>query len=371
MLLRYISILTVCLLSLPSVADGFTMPGDSVQSSGFAHELITSMSEGVAQVKQRVKKLDDVDTLYIEPNHFNYAAMLQNTNYWQHYRLRAKGSAGNYQQIDISPRSSVKVGPYFGWRWLFLGYTFDVGSIGKATRNTEFNLSIYTSKIGGDFMYIRNKADFKLGRVKGFTGIHSGAFDGQDFNGMKAYSTMANVYYVFNHRRFSYPAAYAQSTVQRLSAGSFILGLRYDHHKILFDHRQLPASLLYTPQGESVLFDAMKIGTINYYNAGISLGYAYNWVIARNLLFNVSLMPAIGYKKTKGVPWDKKVLLDDVRTFNIDFTSRAALVWNNTRCYAGASFINYVYGYNRAYFHFRNSISYLNFYFGVNFSRKK
>ena len=371
MLLRNISILTAYLLTTTVFAGRFMTPGDSVQSSGFARELLTTMTEGVEGVKRKVEKLDDVDTLYIEPNHFNYAAMVQNTNYWQHYRLSARDAAGAVQEIDISPRSSIKVGPYFGWRWLFLGYTFDVGSLGKATRNTEFNLSIYTSKIGGDFMYIRNKADFKLGRVKGFTGISSSTFEGQDFNGMKAYSTMANIYYVFNHRRFSYPAAYAQSTVQRLSAGSFILGLRYDHHQIYFDHRKLPNSLLYTSQGASALFDAMKIGTINYYNAGISLGYAYNWVIARNLLFNISLMPALGYKKTKGVPWDKKVLLNDVRTFNIDFTSRAALVWNNTRFYAGASFINYVYGYNRAYFHFRNSISYLNLYFGVNFARKK
>lgn len=371
MQLRYISILIACWFTSAVFASRGVVLGDSVQSPGLARELLSTVSEGVAEVKRKVKKLDDVDTLYIEPNHFNYAAMLQNTNYWQHYRLRAKNDVGNYQEIDVAPRSSVKVGPYFGWRWLFLGYTFDVGSIGRATRNTEFNLSIYTSKIGGDFMYIRNKADFKLGRVKGFAGVNSGAFDGHDFNGMKAYSTMANVYYVFNHRRFSYPAAYAQSTVQRISAGSFILGLRYDHHKIHFDHRQLPAALLHTPQGKPALFDAMKIGTINYYNAGLSLGYAYNWVIARNLLFNISLMPAIGYKKTKGEPWDKKVLLDDVRTFNFDFTSRAALVWNNTRYYAGASFVNYVYGYNRAYFHFRNSISYLNFYFGLNFSRKK
>jgi hypothetical protein len=84
----------------------------------------------------------------------------------------------------------------------------------------------------------------------------------------------------------------------------------------------------------------MKIGKVNYYNIGVSMGYAYNWVPARNLLVNLSVSPSLGYKKTRGVPWDENVLIDDVKAFNFDFTTRAAIVWNNTRCYAGASFVN-------------------------------
>ena len=348
------------------------MPADTAQSVSLVENIVTTVTGELGVVKRKVEKLDAYDENYIEPNHYNYAFMLQNTHYWQHYRLRAEEESRNrHQQIDISPRSSVKVGPYFGWRWIFLGYTFDVGSMGKATKNTEFTLSLYSAKVRGDLMYIRNKENFKLGDVKGFPGVNNHAFRGMDFNGMKSYTTMANIYYVFNNRHFSYPAAYAQSTVQRISAGSFILGLRYDHHKIHFDHRQLPEALQEAPNGSPILFDAMKIGKVNYYNIGVSMGYAYNWVPARNLLVNLSVSPSLGYKKTRGVPWDENVLIDDVKAFNFDFTTRAAIVWNNTRCYAGASFVNYIYGYRRAYFNFRNSINYLNFYVGINFHRRK
>lgn len=346
-------------------------PTDSLQTSSIVDDVVGMLSTEFENLKEKAKKLDTYDENYIEPNHFNYSAMLQNTNYWQQYRLRGTNEHDKHQQIDISPRSSFKVGPYFGWRWLFLGYTFDVGSMGKATKNTEFTLSLYSSKLGGDFMYIRNKDNFKLGKIKGFSGLPNNAVDGVNFNGMKSYTTMLNVYYVFNNRHFSYPAAYAQSTVQRISAGSFLLGLRYDHHKIHFNHRELPESLLKSPTGEDLLFDALKIDKVNYYNASVSLGYAYNWVFAPNWLFNISIAPSIGYKKTDGEPWDKEVLINDVKSLNFDFTTRAALVWNNTRYYAGASFINYIYGYNRAYFNFRNSINYLNFYVGFNFLRKK
>lgn len=346
-------------------------PNDSVSGTKLIDNFTHAVADGIDGMKRKIRELDTYDTQYIEPNQFNYSAMLQNTNYWQHYTLRAQNEQGLEQTINISPRPSIKVGPYFGWRWLFLGYTFDVDNMGRSTGNTEFTLSLYSAKVGGDIMYIRNKENFKIGAISGFPGIPNKAYSGTDFDGMKSYSTMANVYYVFNHRRFSYPAAYAQSTIQRISAGSFILGLRYDHHTIDFDHKRLPTELQVNNEGKPLLFNTMKLEKVHYYNAGISLGYAYNWVMARNLLFNISIMPSLGYKKTKGEPWDKDVLLNDVKTLNIDFTSRAALVWNNSRWYAGTSFINYVYGYNRAYFNFKNSVSYLNFYVGVNFKRKK
>lgn len=335
-------------------------------------ETISGNIDKVAtKVKKRVKDLDEFDRTYIETNYYNYTAMLQNTNYWQQYRFSATDELDRKQSINISPRSAIKIGPYFGWRWIFLGYTVDVGSFGKARKNTEFNLSLYSAKIGGDLVYIRNKSDFKIGTIKGFDGVDSERFSGYSFDGMKAYSTMLNVYYVFNHKHFSYPAAYAQSTIQRISAGSFILGFRYDLHKIHFDHTYLPQDLLYDKVGNERLFSSMKIDMIKYYNLGVSFGYAYNWVFAKNWLFNFSLTPALGYKKTRGEPWDKSVLIDDVKSFNIDFTGRTALVWNNRKVYAGASFITYGYGYKKAYFNFRNFINYLNVYVGVNFNKKR
>ena len=45
-----------------------------------------------------------------------------------------------------------------------------------------------------------------------------------------------NLYYIFNNRRFSYPAAFSQSTNQRRSAGSFIIGFSVSAHNLDFDH---------------------------------------------------------------------------------------------------------------------------------------
>lgn len=48
-----------------------------------------------------------------------------------------------------------------------------------------------------------------------------------------------NLYYIFNHRKFSYPAAYAQSTVQRRSAGSWLAGIGYTRHTLEVDWEKL------------------------------------------------------------------------------------------------------------------------------------
>ena len=73
-------------------------PNDTITSSRFIDGVFTSVTDGVTHVKKKVKKLDEVDTLYIQPNQYNYAAMLQNTNYWQHYRLSADDGSNNNQR---------------------------------------------------------------------------------------------------------------------------------------------------------------------------------------------------------------------------------------------------------------------------------
>lgn len=73
------------------------------------------------------EKFSEVDTTYIEPQKYNYAAMVQNTNTYERYRITS--SQGN--DFTFAPEPKIKFGPYFGWRWLFLGYTVDFNELGK------------------------------------------------------------------------------------------------------------------------------------------------------------------------------------------------------------------------------------------------
>ena len=123
--------------------------GDSVKNDSVKNR---SFFKGLAHATLNViKAFNDYDTSYIEPQHYNYALMIQNTSTYERYELDSKSG----QLIVLSPNLTNKVGPYFGWRWIFLGYTFDIKNISINTNNSvkkEFELSLYSSLFGIDFV---------------------------------------------------------------------------------------------------------------------------------------------------------------------------------------------------------------------------
>ena len=79
------------------------------------------------------------------------------------------------------------------------------------------------------------------------------------------------------------------------------------------------------------------------------------------------MTPAIGYKNTSLWLRDSKELLSSI---NFDFITRAAIVYNNSRYYAGASLVSHTYSYTKNSLSILNGFGVINFYFGVNIGRK-
>lgn len=323
------------------------------------------MKKAKKKMKEQVRDLDRADSLYIEPNHYDWTLMVQNTNFYQVFALIGRTDDGTRQTIEFAQKPSYKVGPYIGWRWIFLGYTFDLSRLSHAANRTEASLSIYSKRLGGDIVFIKNSGDFTIRRTTGFDGVERKQFKGTSFSGMSTYTMSINAYYVFNHHHFSYPAAYNQSTVQKRSAGSGILGFRYDHQRLNFDHTQLPSTLI------DQLCDELQFSHISYRNYSICGGYAYNWVFARNWLFAVSLTPAIGIKKMSGEKLSGAEIANHFKNFNVDFVARAGLVWNTQKYFAGISLVSHLYDYRRDQLSIANSVNYLNTYVGFYFGDKK
>ncbi len=319
------------------------------------------------KVKNVVRSFDRYDNDYIEPNHCEWTVMAQNTNFLQIVDISARGSDGVRRSIDFYPRPSYKIGPYIGWRWFFLGFTFDISRPNRAAKMTEMNLSLYSSMVGGDFVFVKNSGYFNFGRIRGFDNVKSSELRGKAFGGLSTYTVSANVYYVFNHRKFSYPAAYNQSTVQKKSAGSFILGFRYDRQRINLDYDKLPDVLKTNDDIDTHL----DFKNLSYHSYTINAGYAYNWVPARNLLLAVSLTPAIGYKRCSGEEFSGRNVIKSVSSLNFDFIGRIGFVWNNGNYFAGTSLVSQLYDYHRDQLSVANSVNYLNLYAGLYFGLKK
>ena len=76
------------------------------------------------RLKQIITQLNTIDTTYIQPNDYTWTAMMQNTNFL-HFVIITSATEKNKerQSLTFFPRPSFKIGPFLGWRWLFLGYT--------------------------------------------------------------------------------------------------------------------------------------------------------------------------------------------------------------------------------------------------------
>lgn len=325
-------------------------------------------------VNNFVEKFNDYDTTYIEPNKYDFAAMVQSTTSTERYTLRTDDG----QSISFGPKMRPRIGPYFGWRWIFLGYTFDVSnpSFGDHSGRKDFDISFYTNLIGIDLYYRQTGTDYRIREADFGRGINTRELEGLNFGGLKSGVMGANIYYIFNNNHFSYPAAYSQSTIQRRSAGSFIAGIGYTHHTLDYDHRKLDSLLLQHGFNPSVMDSTLRIDEVSYSDLNFSLGYAYNWVPARNFLINASLSAAIAidhiestYDDDKDRPFWRRAFSNNY--LNIDGLLRLGAVYNNSRWFAGVSYILNTYNFRHSDLKTTNMFGNLNVYIGFNFHKRK
>lgn len=323
-------------------------------------------------LKRLVRGFSKIDTAYIEPQKYNYTVMLQNTTSFESYMLRN----ANGQEVAFAPLPSIKMGPYFGWRWLFLGYTIDLRHMSAGRTRHDFNISLYANQVGIDLFYRKSGENYKISSLNLGEGFDTTPMRNVDFDGFKSAEKGVNFYYIFNHRRFSYPAAYSQSTIQRRSCGSALAGIGYTSHTISVDWQRLYA-LTDQRLGDGTIAAAgadttFQSSDIQYTDISLSGGYAYNWVFARHWLFDISLQGALGYKESHSdVSIQKRLFRDfDLHNFNFDGVLRTAVVWNNMRWYAGMSAIFHTYNYRKQRFHANTTFGNVNIYFGYNFGRR-
>ena len=138
----------------------------------------------VNAVKEVVREFDRTEDDYIEPPHYEFCVEFRATRNFEDFVLSSNG-----QSIMFSPDQRVKFGPYFGWRWIFLGTTFNLKNIqlfGNSAKR-ELDFSIYSSQVGVDLFYRRTGSDYKLRDVKLGYGI-----DGNEFEAVRVWALPAS-----------------------------------------------------------------------------------------------------------------------------------------------------------------------------------
>ncbi len=316
--------------------------------------------------------LSDIDTVFIEPQHYKFTVMAQTSTLYDLMYLRFNDS--RLRSITLSSGINFKFGPYFGYRWAFLGYNFDLFYSGLSASNQadkRWELSVYSSALFFDLIWRSTGNAYKIRSGYLDNGTHLHAVSGEPFDALKQTSKGVNAFYVFNHRRFSMPAAYSQSTCQKVSSGSAIVGLGYFYDKSGIDYDKFGD---FFDRHYPGVIDADTLGGrdyIRYNTLTLSGGYGYNWVFADNWLFSVCATAGVSFKHVRNKGDEDLMRRHTFRNFTPDGTLRLGLVYNNMRWYWGSIFTLYSNNFHNSSFTSLNAFGKLSVYVGYNFAAFK
>ena len=233
------------------------------------------------------------DTTYIENVSDKLAIRIYNI--WKNTELKLTELNTN-KYLSIKPNGSTNIGLGFNYKWMGLGIAFGMPFINNdddiygKTKRFDFQLNLYGRSMGAD-IYFQSYKGFYISNPEMFV-----SWDKEEYpilNDMQVIAAGASVYYFFNHKRFSYRAAFIRNEIQKKGQGSMILGVYYGLNSA-FDKTGFLSNQLKDTLG--TLFD---IYSFNSNNFGISFGYAFTFVIAKRFFINLSLVQGLGGVMTK------------------------------------------------------------------------
>lgn len=249
-----------------------------------------------------------------------------------------------------------KVGLEVGYGNVSLGYGLEVGHK-SAWKKSAFAFNVVGKSWGVHLNYSKITNPFTSGLTLGNEGdslyIHD-EFTSKESASLRSFTI--DGYYVFNNKRFAFPAAYKMGLVQRRTAGSWMLTARY-----------MQGRLYNSPE---VAWDSYNLlDCFSTIQASIGGGYSVNFVLwhrdpvgprdekLRNLTLNLTAMPVItmvNYLKTTSYEYDEEGNCNGEKVANIwcypmpNYIGSAAISLTLGRIYFSTQFT-----YN--WFYFRSS----------------
>lgn len=237
-------------------------------------------------------------------------------------KMNTSGEAGGVPYSAkpyLKTEMSQYVGLWVGYRGHGMGYTMKLGgkkggylSMASTGKNYGLNLRIHTFEndhprfdLNSDLIPEDSKDDWQQMYLK---------------EPIKVRSLIADGYYMFNGKHFSYAAAYKQSLLQKRSAGSLMAGAMYYYGHIDYASN-MNADLVYLMHG---------LGKVKLWQGSVGVGYAYNWVPARGWIVNVMAMPMLTFVnriKAYGYATNVPELLEDPRLLDLEMSDEEWDEW--------------------------------------------
>ena len=199
------------------------------------------------------------------------------------------------QSLKYRPNGTFSLGVGFNYKWLGLGVSLGLPSTveqnrkyGK-TQRFDLQVSLYTKVLGAN-AHIQNYKGYYLSNPDKFTVWEEDYYP--QLPDMNVSTMGANLFYIFNSKKFSYKAAFVGNQVQRRSAGSAVTGIFFTQDEVSTDSGFIPKEIVDTTWHGYDL-KSFKASTI-----GVNAGYLYTFVIGQKGFFvSLAAIPGIGYRE--------------------------------------------------------------------------
>ena len=221
------------------------------------------------------------------------------------FNIKQHGDVEGRGKLRSQRRATLSLG--VNYKGLGASFALNPASLKGKNKDFEINMNIYKNRFGIDFVYQDTRTlsgDLRYGDLQGTL----------DKGVLRMKMVNVNGYYVFNGRKFSYPAAFVQSFVQRRSAGSWLAGFSY------------MGGRMKTTDDKPEVMPNYRVYVGHF---GIGGGYGYNLVGCHGrLLMHISALPTlvIGNYSNVRVEGERKDI--KARFPEVILTGRAAVVYN-------------------------------------------
>lgn len=262
------------------------------------------------------------DTTFVKGTGYKFNVKLRTESWQDYYNFELPSN----MRMRMLSDPSTSVGLYLSYLALSVGYDKNVSNIMGMNSNgrNKFTFGFNCSLFAVDASWVSNKGGTTISKF----GKRGDTYNpDMQFNGLDVSTTSLDVYYFFNHKRYSQASAFSFSRVQLNSQGSFYAGFSYTKQEFNFDFSSLPDEM------KDALPDWWQqytyfAKTSNYLLKG---GYGYNWVPRKGWTIGVTESPMIGLKHGYINRMNRQS-----NSFALYNDFRASIVWNNGRWFVGA-----------------------------------
>lgn len=244
------------------------------------------------------------DTMYMTRPNTKFTVKVMGNVYGHSYSVKSNlGGVSTEADLRTARKATLSVG--FNYQGVGISLALNPSKLAGVNRDYELNFNIYNNRYCISATYQSSRT--MSGDI---------TTDGKSYQVEKGYinTKMFRVtgYYVFNRRKFSYPAAFTQSYIQLRSAGSWLAGFSFQ------------GGTLKTAADVPKEMSKVRIYAGNF---GIGGGYAHNWV-ARKWLFHLSILPTLVVYQSDNITVDEERQYSRVKFPTVMLNEQAAIVYN-------------------------------------------